>query len=307
MATNQIVLQGHPRGVQEEAVPAEAMSPGHLLDFNSTANKVKKHDVMGGIVIPAYLIENAIEGDTVDDAIGTSDIARFYYPVRGELMQALLKYGVSYSRRDLLISAGDGTLQKAPNEDKMLLYQSVADSSEVENSTTETLFDTSYTLPANMLAAGDVLRVKAQAFVLDQNSTDTLTLKLYVGGLTGIEIVTTGAVDVADSDLGTIECDIVIRTIGATGTLVAMGTQSLGVPGTVTAKPFQKASTAIDTTASQVIGVSAEWSVAHADNEALLRSLSVELVRKLHPVAIIEEALDLSAASAATLGKIRSL
>lgn len=160
-----------------------------------------------------------------------------------------------------------------PRGSASLEYSSIAESAEVENTTTETAFDKSYTIPANTLKAGDILRVKACAFVVDNNSTDTLTLRLKIGSTT---IIATAAVDVADNDVGLIEADILIRTIGGSGTLVAYGTQGLGVPGTVTAKLFRKASTAVDTTATQAITVTAEWSVAHADNEVSLTALVVE-------------------------------
>jgi hypothetical protein len=68
---------------------------------------------------------------------------------------------------------------------------------------------------------------------------------------------------------------IMVRTVGASGTFIAVGTQGLGTPGTVTAKPFNLASTAIDTTASQMISVTATWSVANAGDQAELDLLSV--------------------------------
>lgn len=157
-----------------------------------------------------------------------------------------------------------------------MVYRAVAASAAHANTTDAADFDKSYTFPANSLAAGDIIRIVAQAIVTDNNSTDTLTLLLRIGTTT---IATTGAVDVADGDIGFFTCDIVIRTIGATGTFVACGTQGLGVPGTVTAKPFLKASTAIDTTAVQKININADWSVAHADNTCRLDVLNVQHIK----------------------------
>ena len=159
------------------------------------------------------------------------------------------------------------------------VYSTVADSAEHENTTDAAAFDELVTIPANTLVAGSVLKVRGQVFVVDNNSTDTLTLELRIGNTV---VIATAAVDVADNDVGYFDCDIVIRTIGASGTFVAMGTQALGVPGTVTAKPFGKAETAIDTTVDLDIEVWADWSVAHADNEALLRCLTVQ---HLHPTS----------------------
>lgn len=154
------------------------------------------------------------------------------------------------------------------------LYTSVAASAEHENTTTEAAFDKSYTIPANVLTAGTVIHVVGQAYVVDNNSTDTLTLALKIGTTT---VAVTAAVDVADGDIGYFDAWITIRTAGASGTLVATGVQGLGVPGTVTAKPFLLGSTAVDTTATQLISVTADWSAAHADDEVLLDVLNVFL------------------------------
>ena len=93
------------------------------------------------------------------------------------------------------------------------------------------------------------------------------------------DILATGAVDVANGDIGYIDADIVIRTIGASGTMVAAGVVALGVPGTVTAKPKLMASTAIDTTAAISVNVSATWSVANAGNSVRLDVLDVQVIR----------------------------
>jgi len=164
-----------------------------------------------------------------------------------------------------------------PDAHKSLAYSSEAASTAVSNDTAETNFDTYVTLPANSLAPGDVIRVRAQVIATSTNSTDTLTLKLKLGTTT---IVSTAAVDVANNDIGFIDFDIVIRTDGASGTMVGAGVQGLGVPGTVTAKPALLASTAIDTTASKVVAVSATWSNASASNSCRLDVLNVQVLKK---------------------------
>ena len=153
-----------------------------------------------------------------------------------------------------------------------LIYSNVADSAEVENTTVETAFDKSKTIAGAGLKAGDVLEIMARAFVLDNNATDTLTLKLKVGTE---EIVATPAVDVADSDVGYIHAFVTVRDVGVSGALAASGVVALGVPGTVTAKPFRKDEAAEDLSGDVAITVTATWSVAHADNEVLLENLIV--------------------------------
>lgn len=164
-----------------------------------------------------------------------------------------------------------------PDSQKDLLYAAVAASTAISNTTVQTAFDKAHTIKANTLRAGDVIRVRAQAIATATNSTDTLIMTLRLGTT---DVLVTATVDVADGDIGFIDADIVIRTIGASGTFVAAGHTSLGVPGTVTAKPKLKASAAVDTTADLSVNVTATWSVASASNSCRLDIMDVELIRK---------------------------
>lgn len=156
-------------------------------------------------------------------------------------------------------------------------YTAVAASSAVTNTTDETTFSTgSVTIPANVLKVGDIIRVRAQAIATATNSTDTLDIKLKLGSTV---ILATGAVNATDNDIAYIESDIVIRTIGASGTLVAAGVTANGVVGTATALPRLLASTAVDTTAALAVAITATWSVASASNSCRLDVLNVQLIK----------------------------
>jgi hypothetical protein len=158
-----------------------------------------------------------------------------------------------------------------------LAASAVAASSAITNTVTETAFSTgSKTLDGTQLRVGDVIRVRLQGIATATNSTDTLTVKLYLGTE---EIVTTGAVDVADNDIFFIDCDIVVRTIGASGAIVACGLVGLGVEGTVTAKPFKKASATEDISGSVAVAAKATWSVAHAGNSCRLDVFNVQVLK----------------------------
>lgn len=178
---------------------------------------------------------------------------------------------------ELAAAAGDEQGVFLLNEFKTLVVSaSVAASAAVSNTTTETAFDKTVPIPADTLQPGDAIRVRAQAIATATNSTDTLDLQLRLGTT---DILATGAVDVANGDIGYIDADIVIRTIGASGTMVAAGVVALGVPGTVTAKPKLMASTALDTTAAISVNISATWSAANAGNSVRLDVLDVQVVR----------------------------
>ena len=160
----------------------------------------------------------------------------------------------------------------------VLLYRNVAASAAVTNDTAETLFDKNYSIPANTLKAGTVLKIRYQGIATATHTTDTLAIKLYIGGLSGTALISHAATDVADNNVFQGEYTLIIRTAGASGTMVGCGTYK-SVPaaeGTMTTKDDILASTTIDTTVAQVIGVSATWSVADTGNSVRLDVLTVE-------------------------------
>lgn len=145
------------------------------------------------------------------------------------------------------------------------------------NSTDEAIL-ASHSIPANRLRDGTRIRIFAQVIATATNSTDTLTLKIRVGGVAGTVIFATAAIDVADNDIGVIVAEAVIRTDGASGTLVGAGIGSLGVPTTGTARGSSIGSTAIDTTAAQVVCVTGDWSVASASNSCRADIFNVDVI-----------------------------
>lgn len=149
-----------------------------------------------------------------------------------------------------------------------VVYRTVAASTALTASSTETALS-SYTIPADTLKAGTIIKVRYQGIATATNSTDTLTVKLYIGGLSGTAILTGTATDVADNAIVAGEACIVIRAAGASGTLVAVGTHT-DVPaasGTATHGITEiTASTTIDTTATQAITVGYKWSTTSGSN-----------------------------------------
>jgi hypothetical protein len=187
---------------------------------------------------------------------------------------------------DIYIRGDDGTLhQKDTTGNDVavngwlggVVYRNVAASTAHAASTTETLFDTSYSIPANTLKAGSVIRIKFQG-IATATTAETLLVKLYIGGLTGTALLTGTATDPANNDIFVGEATVVIRTIGASGPLVAMASGNIVPAATRVAVPVYQitASTTIDTTAAQVVGVGADWS-GSGSNSARLDILVVEI------------------------------
>jgi hypothetical protein len=157
-------------------------------------------------------------------------------------------------------------------------YRLAAAGTALTNSTTRTAL-ASYTIKAGVLKVGSRIRFRAQAIATATNSTDTLTLDIggAVGG-TPASIVASAATDVANDNVGVIEGEIVIRTVGATGT--AAGTAKVStLAASATAAPVEKiiASFTIDTTADLVLGLYGTWSVASASNSCRADTFVVEV------------------------------
>ena len=161
-----------------------------------------------------------------------------------------------------------------------LVYRNVAASAAQTSTTTEALFDTGqYSIPANTLVAGTVIEVFWQGIATATTNTDTLTVKLYIGGLSGTVLATGTATDVANNVVFTGQAKIIIRTAGASGTFVATSWHNKTPAASLTAAPVQEivASTAINTQTAQVVGVGADWSTSDVNNSCRLDMFLVKI------------------------------
>lgn len=148
-------------------------------------------------------------------------------------------------------------------------------STALSNTTTATTFDKQASIPANSLKVGDRIRIKFQGIATATNSTDTLAIAVKIGATT---ILSLTAVDVADNNIFIGDMEVQIRTIGASGTCVGMGwSPAIGATaGAVLSRHL--ASTAIDTTADNVVGVVGTWSVASSSNSCRLDYFSCDII-----------------------------
>ena len=153
------------------------------------------------------------------------------------------------------------------------LYTEAGTSREHENSTDATDL-ASYTIPADTLSVGDIVRIKVFATVVDQNSTNTLTPVLNFGGSA---IATGAALVVADSDIIYAWADVHVTKTGSSGTCTAIAelrTDALGATVII----GQTALTSMDTTGGLAVALNVDWDAAHADNEVRIDTVSIELV-----------------------------
>lgn len=261
--------------IMSDYTPASAVSAGDVVIVGDLA--LIAHLDIAASKLGAIALRNGVYAMTADGAIGA--MKRVYWDATNSKV-TLTASGNRLIGFNLVATTTDGDtayVLHSPAATFDLIFAEVAAATAVANTAAETAFDQSVTIPASTLAAGDVIRVRAQGIATATHTTDTLTIKLYIGTTA---VIVTAAVDVADNDIFYIEADIVIRTAGASGTLVAAGVEALGAAGTATARPQFKASTAVDTTASQAIAVKATWSAADAGNSVRMDVLNVQVIRK---------------------------
>ncbi len=158
-------------------------------------------------------------------------------------------------------------------------YTNEAASSALTASSTETLFSTSYSIPPNTLVPGQLIKISYWGICTATNGTDTFASVLRIGGVAGTALYTHTATDVANNNIFLGEFNLIVRTVGASGTIVGWG-WGKNVPaaeGTIAVRDDVLASTTIDTTVAQVIGVTGQFSSTNAGNSARLDFLAVEL------------------------------
>ncbi len=154
----------------------------------------------------------------------------------------------------------------------------VAASTAHTSTTTEALL-ASYSIPAATLVAGSNIEVEWAGIATGTTNTDTLTVKLYIGGLGGTVIATGTGTDIANNACFFGRALIQVRTAGDSGTLVAMSTHSKVPAASLTASPVFEliASTTLNTNAAQVVGVGLDWSTADTTNSARVDIFRVKI------------------------------
>lgn len=155
------------------------------------------------------------------------------------------------------------------------LAWATADGTAVANTTTETIAFPNITIPANYMADGRLLRVRAFG-KLSTTGTPTIIFAIRWGGVAGTLLATTEAITCASGAANTawsLEAYIQTRANGAAGSLFVMGdamvnltasTQTSGVFG-VSGFDAPAVVTA-DLTADTALSITAKWSAASASN-----------------------------------------
>ena len=153
-----------------------------------------------------------------------------------------------------------------------VLFASAAQSTHTDS--TDAVDLCTFSIPANKLEKGDILRIQVRATVTDNNSTDTLTPILNFGGSA---IATGAALDVADADVVWADAIVAVTAIGASGTMTAHSEIRTDALAATTVRATTALSSK-DTTGALAIALNVDWSVAHAENIAIHQWTTIEIV-----------------------------
>lgn len=142
---------------------------------------------------------------------------------------------------------------------------------------TETAFSTgSFSVPANWLRAGSVIKFRWQGIGTAINGADTLLVKAYVNSTA---VATGTATNITANDVFAGNAEVAIRTVGASGTFVANATHTKVPAATNVATLTNQitASTTVDTTAAVTLSVKATWSSTSSANSCRLDMFALEI------------------------------
>jgi hypothetical protein len=149
---------------------------------------------------------------------------------------------------------------------------------------TQTSFDHgSYTVPANTLKVGTIVRVRARGRVTAATGAEVHVLGLAFGATT---LCVSGNLDSVTNNVFDIEFEFVVRAIGASGTVVGAGVVRDGPQAAAPTTTHMLATgsagtstTTIDTTASAALAVFVDRQATATDGDSMrLDSFAVEII-----------------------------
>jgi hypothetical protein len=143
----------------------------------------------------------------------------------------------------------------------------------VANTITETVLS-SYSIPANSLAANRVIRVTASGVYSTANATDTVTIRGRIAASTWHNVVNTAAT--VTNAQWSASWIIIVATTGAGGTAESQ-LPWVFINSVVKHDPATAAKS-IDTTLARTLDITAQWSAAAAANTISIRQFVVEVL-----------------------------
>lgn len=288
-------------GGQYRRLPSEISANPYAGSLLSYAADGYAHELVAGELFAGVCVEpiatavaatadgtrniGAICGEfaaTIPVSVTTADIGRRVYATDDGTFSLTQAGAATLIGRVIGVESSSKAIVQCRTQglDGIMTYSLAAAGTALTNSTTRTAL-ASWTIKAGTLKVGSRIRARGQAIATATNSTDTLTLD--IGGAVGgspAAIVASTATDVANNNIGTIDMDIVIRTVGSSGTYAGFAKVStLAASGTSASTEVVIASATINTDADLVLGLYGTWSVANAGNSCRADTFNVDLVR----------------------------
>lgn len=106
MASNRIHIKGG-YSYEEYTIGEANLYPGMLVELNSSGNVVA-HDDEGGRGVCMILMEDALQGNTVDTVYTNATVGLVIQPYKGTEVNVLIEDGQNIAIGTELISAGNG-------------------------------------------------------------------------------------------------------------------------------------------------------------------------------------------------------
>lgn len=148
----------------------------------------------------------------------------------------------------------------------------------VANTTSETNFASNYSIPANDCQPGRVFRVTAQGLYSTAGTAPTLNMRVKFGTTVLVASGTNTTSASAVSREWRLEFQLTCISTGVSGSVEAGGTftRFSSTVASVLWELRNAATVTVDTTATQTLQISAQWSAASASNTITMRQLIIE-------------------------------
>lgn len=151
----------------------------------------------------------------------------------------------------------------------------------VANTSSETFFTSSYTVPANSLAIGTVLRLKLFGIYSTGVVAPSLSLRVYFGATVLIASGTLTTVAGVTNDGWSAEGLFTVQGIGSSGTMEAQGLSEFSTASTAVlfVNMDNTAPVTVDTTINETVRASVQWGgTVNASDTITLREMTVEVL-----------------------------
>lgn len=177
-------------------------------------------------------------------------------------------------------AAGLCSIMHDPTDDTGMLYSVGAPANDSLTSLgAATAFATTVTIPAGQLVAGDMIHIRASAFVKQQNSNDTNLLVLqWANNSVNTVLCNTTAINAHNNAVCIIDVDLVFTSVGNSGSFNFVGDSAFGA--NATRATLGAVNTTCNTNVNSTISLIDTQSSNSASNIVQLTELTVEKRRK---------------------------